>query len=177
MFSYSGFELYSMTKFWRKFLTMQIVFINFCSSKIVVYRTVINFWQRHKWIVLLHKRPSLEYGCSIISQWPRQFKGPCHFIAIIGQLECVELDLYREKGKYLTQSYNKSPYTHRKKIQKQHDSTKTPPKTSITQRLQTGLGRSVGVTIDTQLVNGIPIPHSPQRLCDRGHEYAGTTLQ
>ena len=32
---------------------------------------------------------------------------------------------------------------------KQRDNTKTPPKTSITQRLRTDLGRSVGVTTAT----------------------------
>ena len=35
---------------------------------------------------------------------------------------------------------------------KQPDNTKTPPKTSIVQRLRTDLRRSVGVTIATQLV-------------------------
>ena len=35
---------------------------------------------------------------------------------------------------------------------KQNDNTKTPPKTSITQRLRTDLGRSVEITIATQLV-------------------------
>ena len=35
---------------------------------------------------------------------------------------------------------------------KQRDNTKMQPKTSITQRLWTDLGRSVGVTIATQLV-------------------------
>ena len=57
-----------------------------------------------------------------------------------------------QKGRDLTQSYDKSPYTDRKKSKKQRDNTKTPPKTSITQRLRTDLGRSVGVTIATQLV-------------------------
>ena len=38
------------------------------------------------------------------------------------------------------------------KSKKQRDNTKTPPKTSITQRLQTDLGRSVWVTTVTQLV-------------------------
>ena len=38
------------------------------------------------------------------------------------------------------------------KSKKQRDNTKTPPKTSITQRLRADLGRSVGVTIATQLV-------------------------
>ena len=38
------------------------------------------------------------------------------------------------------------------KSKNQGDNIKTPPKTSITQRLRTDLGRSVGVTIATQLV-------------------------
>ena len=38
------------------------------------------------------------------------------------------------------------------KSKKQRDNTKTPPKTSITQRLRTDLGWSGGVTIATQLV-------------------------
>ena len=38
------------------------------------------------------------------------------------------------------------------KFKKQRDNTKKPPKTSITQRLLTDLGRSVGVTTATQLV-------------------------
>ena len=38
------------------------------------------------------------------------------------------------------------------KSKKQTDNTKTPPQNSITQLLRTDLGRSVGVTIATQLV-------------------------
>ena len=38
------------------------------------------------------------------------------------------------------------------KSKKQRDNTNTPPKTSITQRLWTDLGRSVWVTMTTQLV-------------------------
>ena len=38
------------------------------------------------------------------------------------------------------------------KSKKQRDSTKTPPKTSITQRLRIDLGRTVGVTTDNQMV-------------------------
>ena len=38
------------------------------------------------------------------------------------------------------------------KFQKQRDNTKMPPKTSITQRLQTALGRSVGVKTANELV-------------------------
>ena len=38
------------------------------------------------------------------------------------------------------------------KSKKQRDNIKTPPKTLITQRLRTDLGRSVGVTAVTPLV-------------------------
>ena len=75
----------------------------------------------------------------------------------------------RVKGRYLTQSYDKSPYTHRKgrKSTWQH---KTPPNTSITQRLQTDLRRAIGVTIATQLVwlnrlKGSQFSNKPQKLC------------
>ena len=57
----------------------------------------------------------------------------------------------REKGRDLTQSCDKNPFTHRT-IQKQRDNIKTPPQTLITQLLRTDLGRSVGVTAVTQLV-------------------------
>ena len=42
--------------------------------------------------------------------------------------------------------------TLREQSKKQRENTKTPPKTSITQRLLTDLGRSVGVTIVTHQV-------------------------
>ena len=67
--------------------------------------------------------------------------------------------------------------------QKQRDNTHTPSKTSITQLLRTDLGRSVGVTIATQLVwlnrftgsqpshlpqmlRKAPVRHTLQPLCD-----------
>ena len=59
-------------------------------------------------------------------------------------------------SKKMTQSYDKSTYTQRKiqKSKTQRDNTqKNPPqKTSITQRLRTDLGRSVGVTIVSPMV-------------------------
>ena len=89
--------------------------------------------------------------------------------------------LKTRKGRYLTQSYDKSPYTDRK-IQKQRENIKMPSKTSITQSLRTDLGRPVGVTIATQMVwlNQLPGSqpfHSPQQLCNRRHEHAGIVLQ
>ena len=52
------------------------------------------------------------------------------------------------------------------KSKKQRENTKTPPKTPMTQRLRTDLGRSVGVTIATQTgvvkpVYGIPTLKCP----------------
>ena len=41
---------------------------------------------------------------------------------------------------------------YQQKIGKQKKNTKTPPKSSVTQRLRTDLGRSVGVTTVIQLV-------------------------
>ena len=46
----------------------------------------------------------------------------------------------------------KAPTPTKQKFKKQRDNTKTPPKTSITQRLRTDSGRSVRVTIAAQLV-------------------------
>ena len=57
----------------------------------------------------------------------------------------------REKGRDLTQSYDKSPYTNRN-VKRAVTTQTTPQKSSITQRLRTDLGRSVGVTTATQLV-------------------------
>ena len=68
------------------------------------------------------------------------------------------------------------------KSKKQRENTKTPPQTSIIQRLRIDLGRSVGVKTATQLVwlnrlTGSQPSHSPQQLCTRRHEYADFILQ
>ena len=57
----------------------------------------------------------------------------------------------RQKGGDLTQSYDKSPYTHGN-VKRAVTTQTTPQKSSIKQRLRTDLGRSVGVTTATQLV-------------------------
>ena len=59
--------------------------------------------------------------------------------------------LLRQKGGDLTQSYDKSPYTHGN-VKRAVTTQTTPQKSSIKQRLRTDLGRSVGVTTATQLV-------------------------
>ena len=53
--------------------------------------------------------------------------------------------LAREKGRDVTQAYDKSIYTHRESTQ-DRDNTKNVTKTSIIQPLRTDLVRSVGVT-------------------------------
>ena len=58
----------------------------------------------------------------------------------------------REKGRYLTQSYDKSPYTNRNVKRAKWQHKQRHKKGSIKQRLRTDLGRSVGVTKATQLV-------------------------
>ena len=60
-------------------------------------------------------------------------------------------NVIREKGRDLTQYYDKTP-TPTEQSKKQRDKIKTPPKTLITQLLRTDLRRSVGVTAVTQLV-------------------------
>ena len=51
-------------------------------------------------------------------------------IQLMSLCKCLQNDV-GEKGRDLTQSYDKNPYVNRK-YKKQNDSTKTPPKTSIT---------------------------------------------
>ena len=58
----------------------------------------------------------------------------------------------REKGRALTQSYDKRPYTHRKIQKESRQHKKMQPKTSITYnmyRFRNDLGRSVAVTAVT----------------------------
>ena len=83
----------------------------------------------------------------------------------------ISLVVQNTSGKDLTQSYDKSPFIDRKS-KKQRENTKTPQKTSITQRLRTDLGRSVGVTIAIQLVwlnrfTGSQPSHLPQKPCNQ----------
>ena len=79
----------------------------------------------------------------------------------------------REKGRDLTQSCDKNPYTHRT-IQKATWQHKNATKTLITQLLLTDLGRSVGVKAVTQLVwlnqfMSAQPSHSPQKLCNQSY--------
>ena len=63
----------------------------------------------------------------------------------------MSTDLLREKEGDLTQTYDKNPYTNGK-FENQWTTQNIPPKTSITQRLRTDLGRPVGVTTVIQPV-------------------------
>ena len=56
-----------------------------------------------------------------------------------------------EKEEIWLRLMTKAP-TPTEKSKKKRENIKTPPKTSITQRLRTDLGLSVGITIVTQLV-------------------------
>ena len=81
---------------------------------------------------------------------------------------------YREDGRDLTQSYDKSPYTSRN-VKRANDNTNNVTKNSITQRFRTDLGRSVGVTTASQLVwltNVRAQPsQSPQQPCIQKDTY------
>ena len=61
------------------------------------------------------------------------------------------------------------------KSKKQRDNTKTPPKTSITQRLRTDLGRSVGVTTATQLALRTAVHVCPQHYMTCVHAISHST--
>ena len=69
----------------------------------------------------------------------------------------------------------KAPYTSRKSQKGKVITQTTPQKSSITQRLRTDLGRSVGVTTATQLVwlSGLRAQpsHSPQQPCNQKDTY------
>ena len=82
----------------------------------------------------------------------------------------VYIGIKREKGRDLTQSCDKNPYTNRT-IQKATWQHKTRPKTFITQLLRTDLGRSVGVTAVTQLVfeRSTPPTHRKKAVQSIGH--------
>ena len=68
----------------------------------------------------------------------------------------------REKEGDLTQSCDEHPYTNRK-FKSELTTQKAPQKTSITQRLWTDLGLSVGVTTVIQLLwlNRLTVPNLP----------------
>ena len=61
------------------------------------------------------------------------------------------VDIEEKKEEIWLSPMTKAPIP-TEKFKKQRDNTKTPPKTSITQRSRTDLGRSVGVTTATKLV-------------------------
>ena len=65
---------------------------------------------------------------------------------------CELFRILRQKGGDLTQSYDKSPYTHGNVKRGKWQHKQRHKKSSIKQRLRTDLGRSVGVTTATQLV-------------------------
>ena len=122
----------------------------------------------------IHSRRNFKMSFYIrFSVWPK-----------ISQLQtgrmvwCMFSGLYinkREKGRDLTQWYDKIPYIQRQ-IQNATWQHKNATKTLITQPLRTDLWRSVGLTIATQLVwlNRLGIPTFPltaTAVWSKGHTF------
>ena len=83
-----------------------------------------------------------------------------------------DLDILLTIEEEILLSHMTKAITPREKSKKQRDITKTPPKTSITQRLQTDLGRSVWVTTATSLVwlnrfTSAQHSHLPRQPCNK----------
>ena len=74
-------------------------------------------------------------------------------------LKRTDQSLYREKGRDLTQSCDKSPYTGRNVKMTKWQQTNIATKSSISQQLRPDLGRSVGATTATNLMllNGLRV--------------------
>ena len=70
------------------------------------------------------------------------------------------MEVSREKRRDLTQSYDKAP-TPAEMSKWQSDNTNNATKSSISYRLLTDLGRSIGVTTATQLVRFTGFTHLP----------------
>ena len=122
-----------------------------------MYYSELYFWYKSETYNFAHFRPlfglSHFHWCDFLLFPPFGWHWCIHWCISFLRMNYFKSNaLIRVKRRDLTQSYDKRPYTHRKKSKKQHDNEKTPPKTSITQRLRTDLGRSVVVTIATQLV-------------------------
>ena len=135
---------------WTKFMNLEYTKIRDRHTPTVLTQTIFTPTYKHMKsshvLTSIYNRKDLfvKHRCL---QWQhtvyREILAPFLFSPILPS------DL-RVKGRDPTQSHDKSPYTDRKS-KKQRDNTKTPPKTSITQRLRTDLGWSVGVTIATHL--------------------------
>ena len=93
--------------------------------------------------VLLAVSSLIHYN--VVSSWRFTFL----IMSILN--EFAAFSILGQKGGDLTQSYDKSPYTHGN-VKRAVRTQTTPQKSSIKQRLRTDLGRSVGVTTATQLV-------------------------
>ena len=84
----------------------------------------------------------------------------------------LKLDLFKSKPIHIQNVHHFNSIS--KTVEKSQENTP--------QRLRTDLGRSVKVATATLLtsvvkpVKGIPIPHLPQLLCNRGHKHSTITF-
>ena len=128
-------------------------------------------WDQRSFCLINIKR---KEHCTPISFWA--LSTSCVNILLWWQSGCLwvlvtlKAFILREKGRDLTQFYDKSPYTSRNVKRAKWQHKQRHKKSSITQRLRTDLGRSVWVTTATQLVwltlfTGPP-SHSPQQPCN-----------
>ena len=83
--------------------------------------------------------------CMISFLWPLVLDSCSSFVSLYRYvyLFILKYVFFKRKGRNLTQSCDKSPYTLTKVQKATWEHKKTLPKTSITQRLRTHLGRSI----------------------------------
>ena len=128
-----------------RFLYRNLLYKNICLRFVTITKTP-NVTQ---WINVTKTSIQRKYFFSKQTAWAKYCLKQIHrFNEIWFVIDVARL--WGEK-RDLTQPYEESP-TPTEKFKKQCDRTKTPPKISITKRLRTDLGRSVLVTIATQLV-------------------------
>ena len=144
--------------------TLSFPLIHLVLSSVFVLLCLIHHFVIFSLIMSYDRIGSLSFSPNIQRRkayWYKKSEVDCYISKLIFLISKYAFPItvfIKGKRKRNTRSYGKSPQTNRKN---QRDNIKTPPKTSITHRLRTALGRSAGVTIATQLVwlnqfNGIP---------------------
>ena len=145
--------------------------VGFCGPPPLVWGSVLLYFAvAEGW---LSSSDDLSYMCKAEGHWcsglgigwskrsgVRLLFSPLRFQRlVISCFDVAEISLKRcniipqkKKGRDLTQSYDKSPYTNRNDKRAKWQHKQCHKKGSITQRLRTDLGRSVGVHMATQPV-------------------------